>query len=72
MSCTIKATRVLIYYCASNKRCMIRIERWSSNTQKLPDGDYSLEARSDEVKGAQAHINDSYRAQAPKLRINDW
>ena len=51
---------------------MIRIERWSSNTQKLPDGDYSLEARSDEVKGAQAHINDSYRAQAPKLRINDW
>ena len=51
MSCTIKATRALIYYCASNKRCMIRIEHWISNTQKLPDGDYSLEARSDEVKG---------------------
>ena len=39
MSCTIKATRTYIYYCAIDKLCILRIERWGLNAQKPPDGD---------------------------------
>ena len=40
MSCTIKATKALIYYCAIDKLRMLRIERQGSKAQKSSDGDW--------------------------------
>ena len=57
MSCTIKAVRVFIYYCATDKLRMLRIERWGQ-THKNRLIENGLTARIDESKSAQACIND--------------
>ena len=40
MSYAIKATKSLIYYCATDKLRVLRIERWGSNAQKYPEEDW--------------------------------
>ena len=61
MSCGIKAARALMYYCANDKLGMLRIERWSTNAQKLPDGDWPWGAYWWWLRRAGAYVTENKR-----------
>ena len=67
MSCTIKSSKALIYYCANDKLRMLK-KRAGAQTHKNGLTEIGFKARIDASKGAQARIDASKGAQA---RIND-